>query len=182
MIAVGLFATPEYIEANYGSAEHVGLFHSIFDRFNSVDFTLLGAQLVGIMFIIGWAVGLMVPFFFVLDRLGLFRSDALDEIEGLDNALGGVQEAEQVGEDQLAAFEKRLEKSIKKKVKKSSYGTPSSYSGSRPPMGSIEMSNGSRHSQSGGSTSNGSRGYDRGYTKRGSTGSSFGDSEDEEVR
>lgn len=89
VIAVGLFASPGRLLAAYGREKHVGWCYS-WGR-GSGDATLLGAQLVEILFIIGWTFAIMMPFFIWLDWMGWFRSDPLDEIVGLDTSYhGGV--------------------------------------------------------------------------------------------
>merc|ERR1711956_183596 len=45
---------------------------------------VLGNELLGIMFIIGWTAGIMTPFFILINWLGLFRVDATEERVGLD--------------------------------------------------------------------------------------------------
>jgi Amt family ammonium transporter len=87
VIAVGLFAVPEHLQAAYGRSDHVGWFYS-FSR-GSSDATLLGANLVGLLFIFGWVLGMMAPFFLFLNYLGWFRSDALEEVVGLDISYHG---------------------------------------------------------------------------------------------
>jgi predicted lipid-binding transport protein (Tim44 family) len=95
----------------------VGFFHSIFSSFQTIDGTLLAAQIVGIFFVIGWCFAIMLPFFAILDYLGLFRSDVMDEIRGLDNSFHGGLRGN--GEDALApdAME-NLEKRILKTVQR----------------------------------------------------------------
>jgi Amt family ammonium transporter len=87
LIAVGLLGSPERIQNVHGRSTHVGWFYS-WSR-GSGDATLLGAQLVGILFIVGWVVGIMLPFFVWLDWKGWFRSDPLEEIVGLDTSYHG---------------------------------------------------------------------------------------------
>jgi Amt family ammonium transporter len=82
VIAVGLFASPRRMEAIYHRSDHVGWFYS-WGR-GSADATLLGTNLVGLLFIIGFVILVMVPFFFMMLYLGWFRSDPLEEIVGLD--------------------------------------------------------------------------------------------------
>lgn len=74
-IATGLFASPRHVEAAYSGGG--GLFYG-------KGFALLGAEILGILFIIGWTVGLMFPFFTVLNMIGWFRVDPLEEKVGLD--------------------------------------------------------------------------------------------------
>jgi Amt family ammonium transporter len=87
VVAVGLFAVPEYLQDAYGRSDHVGWFYS-FSR-GSSDATLLGANLVGLLFILGWVIGIMTPFFLLLNYIGWFRADALEEIVGLDISYHG---------------------------------------------------------------------------------------------
>jgi Amt family ammonium transporter len=82
VIAVGLFASPRRLEVAYGRADHVGWFYS-WGR-GSLDATLLGANIVGILFIAGFVLVVMLPFFSFLMCMGWFRSDPLEEILGLD--------------------------------------------------------------------------------------------------
>jgi Amt family ammonium transporter len=117
LISVGLFASPSRMEMAYGNADHVGFFHSVFDRFHDIDGTLLGAQIVGVLFIIGWNVAIMMPFFVILDYHNLFRSDAMDELMGLDKSFhGGTQDdgEDALSPDTMAALEKRLMKTMKR--------------------------------------------------------------------
>jgi hypothetical protein len=73
----------------YGHSNHVGWFYSL--GRGSTDATLLGAQFVGILFILGWVSAFMLPFFLWLDWRGWLRSDPLEELVGLDRSYhGGV--------------------------------------------------------------------------------------------
>ena len=86
---MGLFASPRRLLAAYGREEHVGWCYS-WGR-GSGDATLLGAQLISILFIMGWTFSIMMPFFIWLDWMGWFRADPLEEIVGLDTSYhGGV--------------------------------------------------------------------------------------------
>ena len=120
MIALGLFASPDRLLMAYGHDTHVGFFYSVFNRFYDVDFTLVGAQIVGCLFIIAWSAAIMTPFFLALDWFGLFRSSVKDELQGLDRSLHKAVDLNEVenavGSDALAAFEKRLAKTIQKEV------------------------------------------------------------------
>lgn len=82
LLAVGLFADPVYLEQIYGHARHPGLVYG-------GDFTLLGMEILGILFIMGWVTAVMLPFFVWLDWKGWFRSDPLEEIVGLDTSYHG---------------------------------------------------------------------------------------------
>jgi len=88
LVAVGLLACPRHLEMTFGTEiAHVGWFYS-FAR-GSGDARLLGAQLVGILFILVWCLVIMLPFFVLLDWKGWFRSDPLEEIVGLDTSYHG---------------------------------------------------------------------------------------------
>lgn len=87
VISVGLFATPQRLQEAYGNSDHVGWFYSFGN--GGHDATLLATQVVGVLFIFGWVVGLMMPFFLWLDWKGWFRSDPLEEIVGLDLSYHG---------------------------------------------------------------------------------------------
>ena len=91
-IAVGLFASPSRLERVYGHAKHVGLFYSWHQGIS--DGTLLGVQLCGILFVMGWVTCLMFPFFCILNYLGWFRADVLNEIAGLDLSYHGAKYAD----------------------------------------------------------------------------------------
>ena len=87
LVAVGLFASPLKLENAYGRSKHVGWCYSWSK--GSSDATLLGTNLVGFLFIVGWVLFTMLPFFFLLSYLGWFRSDPLEEIVGLDISYHG---------------------------------------------------------------------------------------------
>jgi len=74
-IATGLFAAPRHTALAYG-ATNCGLFYS--------NANLLVNEILGIGFIILWVAGIMTPFFFALNMLGMFRVDPLEEKVGLD--------------------------------------------------------------------------------------------------
>lgn len=82
-IATGLFAEPVRTKIAYGdSVENFGWFYS-WGR-GSGDANLLLAEVCGILFIIAWTCVIMIPFFNVLNVLGLFRISALEEEAGMD--------------------------------------------------------------------------------------------------
>lgn len=111
LFATGLFASPKRLEAAYGNSEHVGFFYSF--NHGGADATLLGLQCVGIMFIFGWVMCTMLPFFIWLDTKGWFRSDPLDEIIGLDTSYHGGcvlgTTHEKIGPEHIAALQRRKE-------------------------------------------------------------------------
>ena len=78
VLAVGLFADPDRLETAYSTRLHVGWFYT------PEDANLLLVQLCAVLWIIGWVVVTMVPFFIVLRLIGFFRVDPLEEEVGLD--------------------------------------------------------------------------------------------------
>ena len=70
-IAVGLFAEPNLMESVYGQSEKVGWFY-MWGR-GSGDGTLLACQLMGILWVVGWVLGMMTPFFWALHYFGYLR-------------------------------------------------------------------------------------------------------------
>lgn len=82
MIAVGFFASPDKLQQSYGFNTHPGWFYREGPR-------LLGAQWIGMMSIGIWTISTMLPFFWLLERYGLFRTTALDEVVGLDKKFYG---------------------------------------------------------------------------------------------
>jgi Amt family ammonium transporter len=73
LIATGAFAT----ESLVGDSSNYGFIMG-------GNGNLLGAQLVIILAILGWTLGIMTPFFFVLKKLNLFRVPPEVESAGLD--------------------------------------------------------------------------------------------------
>ncbi len=82
-IAVGLFATSEKILLAYGEAKDEGVFMG-------GNGTLLGCQLISILFVQGWVTVCLLPFFCLLNYLGWFRTSSTDEVEGLDRRYHGA--------------------------------------------------------------------------------------------
>eukprot|EP00550_Attheya_septentrionalis_P005662 CAMPEP_0198280070 /NCGR_PEP_ID=MMETSP1449-20131203/229_1 /TAXON_ID=420275 /ORGANISM="Attheya septentrionalis, Strain CCMP2084" /LENGTH=503 /DNA_ID=CAMNT_0043975337 /DNA_START=29 /DNA_END=1540 /DNA_ORIENTATION=+ len=78
VLAVGFFAEPDRTNLAYSTDAHVGIFYS------KGDFNLMLCQICGILWIIAWVTVIMVPFFFALNAVGMFRVDALEEEVGLD--------------------------------------------------------------------------------------------------
>jgi Amt family ammonium transporter len=75
-IATGVFASPRHVAIAYMTNSGGFLYGK--------GGSLLACELLGILFIIGWTVGLMLPFFTVLNLAGWFRVDPLEEKVGLD--------------------------------------------------------------------------------------------------
>jgi ammonium transporter, Amt family len=68
-------------KAGYNGA-HQGWFYEWGE--GSGDASLLVAQLAAIGWIAGWVGAVMTPFFFALNKAGMFRVDPLEEDVGLD--------------------------------------------------------------------------------------------------
>lgn len=109
VIAVGLFASPRQLELTFArEMPHVGWVYS-WTR-GSGDARLLAAQIVGLLFIIGWVMGIMLPFFVWLDWKGWFRSDPLEEIVGLDTSYHGgliLSGEDEVNPEYISQFRKQ---------------------------------------------------------------------------
>lgn len=110
LIAVGLLASPSKLELAFGEEKpHVGWFYS-WSR-GSGDARLLASQIVGILWIFGWVLGIMMPFFIWLDWKGWFRSDPLEEIVGLDTSYHGglilMGGEESVNPEYISQFKKQ---------------------------------------------------------------------------
>jgi Amt family ammonium transporter len=82
MIATGLLSTPTLIANAFGETEHSGWFYEWAE--GSGDFTLIGTQLVAVLFVYGWSFVMMGLCFGGLHKLGWFRVDELEEMAGLD--------------------------------------------------------------------------------------------------
>lgn len=83
-IAVGLFAEPTRTAAAFNEHGHYGWFYSWGN--GSADAWLLCAQVCGVLWIIGWVSFTMVPYFLIVNHLGWYRVDALQEQLGLDTS------------------------------------------------------------------------------------------------
>lgn len=89
MFSVGLFASPDRLPMTYGHGRHPGVFYALARGSGGKAGTLMGTQLLGILFIMGWCICIMAPFFYFLNLMGWFRSDPLEEIVGLDRSYHG---------------------------------------------------------------------------------------------
>ena len=81
-IAVGLFAEPARTINAYGEHGKYGLLYMWVE--GNSDGSLLLAQFCGVLWIIGWVVFVMTPFFYFLAALNLFRVDLVEEEVGLN--------------------------------------------------------------------------------------------------
>lgn len=73
----------------------------------SADGSLLAAQICGVLWIIGWVTVIMTPYFHLLNILGLFRVDSLEEEVGLDisHHKGAAYDISGPGEEVIEKFE-----------------------------------------------------------------------------
>ena len=83
IIAAGLFSRKDLMAiAAYGNpGGRQGWF---FSWPTGSDANLLLCQFCAVLWIVGWVVGIMLPFFMVLSAAGMFRVDPLEEEVGLD--------------------------------------------------------------------------------------------------
>ena len=143
LIAVGLFAAPQRMEDAIGHSEHVGLFYSF--SHTGADAVLLACQIVGMLFICGWVMFMMLPFFVWLDWRGWFRSDPLEEIVGLDTSyhgglmLGGGED--HISPEYVTAFNKRREENVRSKSERNPHI-------SKTILTDFDQDDGSYHSES----------------------------------
>ena len=86
-LSVALFSSPSRVMAAFGTDEHVGWFYEL--GRGSFNASLLGANVIGILFVVGWVTGIMFPFFIWLNYMGWFRADSLEELVGLDISYHG---------------------------------------------------------------------------------------------
>lgn len=96
LLAVGLLASPTRVTDFFGPNARPGFFYSFGQ--GRIDASLLANEVLGILFIIGWVVALMVPFFYLLNYFDWLRSDTIEEIAGLD---ASYQVAKQEDHDEL---------------------------------------------------------------------------------
>ena len=99
-IAVGLFAEPTRVVNAYSDHGHYGLVYG-------TGANLLGAQVVGVLWVIAWVTVIMTPYFLLLNAAGMFRVDALEEEVGLDlsHHKGAAYDISSPSEDTVAKFE-----------------------------------------------------------------------------
>jgi len=82
VIATGLFSSPRRMATAAYSTQNVGWFYE-WGR-GSGNFTLMGLQLVSVLFVFGWACVTFTPFCLVLKYLNWLRIDPLEEEVGMD--------------------------------------------------------------------------------------------------
>eukprot|EP01082_Thalassiosira_pseudonana_P011298 g10145.t1.2.5e17418b g10145 g10145.t1 contig4:1306567-1308013(-) len=82
VFCTGLFTSPRRLITAYGNDNNVGWFYE-WGR-GSGNFTLLGCQLVSILFVLGWSACIFAPFCLALKTLNWLRIDPLEEEVGMD--------------------------------------------------------------------------------------------------
>lgn len=82
VLATGLFSNESRMATAAYSTENIGWFYE-WGR-GSGNFTLVGIQLVSILFVTGWTSVVFTPFCFVLKYLNWLRIDPLEEEVGMD--------------------------------------------------------------------------------------------------
>jgi Amt family ammonium transporter len=82
VLSTGLFTSPELLQAAFGQDEHFGWFYEL-ARDNG-DFTLMGIQIIAVLFIFGWTFVMMGVYFVILNYFGWLRIDPLEEEVGMD--------------------------------------------------------------------------------------------------
>lgn len=82
VIATGLFTNAHRLETAYGTTENIGWFYE-WGR-GSGNFTLIGIQLIAVLFVFGWTTVIFTPFCLTLKYLNWLRIDPLEEEVGMD--------------------------------------------------------------------------------------------------
>ncbi|KAL3913599.1 MAG: hypothetical protein SGILL_006422 [Bacillariaceae sp.] len=82
MISTGLLSAPQLIANAYSENHNSGWFYEWSE--GSGNFTLIGVQLLAVLFVFAWTFTLMGFWFGVLNFMGWFRVDRLEEMVGLD--------------------------------------------------------------------------------------------------
>jgi len=131
VLSVGLFASPSRLLKAYNRDDHPGLFYTWY--MGDSDGTLFGVQCIGILFIVGWVMFIMLPFFVWLDWKGWFRSDPLEEIVGLDTSYHGglallTGHEDGVNPEYISAYKKK--KSEETEIRRRHHGLSDTVAGS----------------------------------------------------
>ena len=82
LIAAGLFSNERRMATAAYATDHLGWFYE-WGR-GSGNFTLMGVQLVSLLFVFGWTSCIFTPFCLALKYLNWLRIDPLEEIVGMD--------------------------------------------------------------------------------------------------
>ena len=105
-IAVGFFADPNLVAAVYSSTgeknSNGGVFYG--------DGALLACQICGVLFILGWVMACMFPFFIMLRYLNMLRLDPIEELVGCDVSHHGGSAYNITGPSVIALQQFEMEK------------------------------------------------------------------------
>jgi Amt family ammonium transporter len=82
VLSTGLFTSPELLEKAFGLDEHYGWFYAM--ARDKGDFTLMGIQIIAVLFIFGWTFVTMGVYFVILNFFGWLRISPLEEEVGMD--------------------------------------------------------------------------------------------------
>ena len=82
LIATGLFSPRYLLNQAYGRSVHEGWFYAWGN--GSGDFTVIGIQLLAVLWIAGWVAVVFGVFTIALHKLRLLRTDAITEDIGMD--------------------------------------------------------------------------------------------------
>ena len=128
LLAVGLFASPRYLQMAYNNTRYPGLFYAGQD--GRVHGNLLAAQICDSLFIMAWTSFIMFPFFTSLEYFGSFRVDAREEVAGLDKVyFGELAATEEVTPEHLKRLTQEVEEHLRMRRRMSSSGRSSSSQG-----------------------------------------------------
>jgi Amt family ammonium transporter len=107
LVATGLFSSPGRTFDAFGTDEHVGLVYSMGQ--GSFQGTLILIQCMTMLFVIGWSIAMMLPFFIWLNYMGWFRADSLEELVGLDMSYhgGNAKESNEARPEDIKAYSSR---------------------------------------------------------------------------
>lgn len=122
VIATGLFSNARRLEMAEYSTENIGWFYE-WAR-GSGNFTLIGIQLIAVLFVIGWTSCIFTPFCLVLKYLNWLRIDPLEEEVGMDISRhkGPAYESEAANEANIRELDMSRSNSVKRKDTKTVEG------------------------------------------------------------
>jgi Amt family ammonium transporter len=123
VIATGLFSSPQRMLNWLGNDTNVGWFYE-WGR-GSGNFTLIGIQLIAVLFIFAWTFTCMYAYFWVLNFFNMLRIDPLEEEVGMDLSRHKGSAYDMSGEADMKHFEDLSQR------RASSIGDSSSRRGSR---------------------------------------------------
>mmetsp|Transcript_8705 Transcript_8705/g.21842 ORF Transcript_8705/g.21842 Transcript_8705/m.21842 type:complete len:542 (+) Transcript_8705:54-1679(+) len=113
IIAVGFLASPTLMEEAYGTGEYPGFFYALAN--GSFRANLLGCQFILALFVCGWTLFTMMPFFIWLNYKGWLRADSLEELVGLDISYHGGMDVKDgsVKKEYVEAFKRHKKGSMR---------------------------------------------------------------------